>query len=315
MNESRLETLVIARSSVAREPLELAQLSDSLRRFSSTTLSDGQWSELVTRVVQQLLDREVLDSSHRLRDRNELVSRIGAHDAKRWQQLSDRYLPGLALDVAPGDKNVHKRLASRDDWAAAIVGRVLGLWSGGTPPSLPAVCDALAWRELGLVGKPKRFPPEVRALFMQRRLGSDAATPERQVRLLAAREVEAPRAEGRTLRDALVRGWLHDRELAKPTTPAFEDAVRGVAREARDGLFGDRKVFISAAWHALRQNPHWAGLTLPDFKTRLLSAHRTGTIVLARADFVAAMDPALVAASETITDGASFHFIVRGEVS
>ena len=60
-----------------------------------------------------------------------------------------------------------------------------------------------------------------------------------------------------------------------------------------------------------------AGLELPyhakdELKERLFEAHRRGELELARADLVAAMDPALVAASEMFGGGARFHFIVRG---
>ena len=37
--------------------------------------------------------------------------------------------------------------------------------------------------------------------------------------------------------------------------------------------------------------------------------------MLARADFVAAMDPTMVAASETVTDGAAFHFVLDPAVA
>jgi hypothetical protein len=87
--------------------------------------------------------------------------------------------------------------------------------------------------------------------------------------------------------------------------------VRAVADAAREGVFGDRKVFISAVWEALRAMPEWAGLELDDLKARLVAAHRNRELVLERADFVAAMDPALVDASETGTDGATFHFVLR----
>jgi hypothetical protein len=79
-------------------------------------------------------------------------------------------------------------------------------------------------------------------------------------------------------------------------------------------VFGDRKVFISAVWDALRATPAWAALELDELKARLVAAHRSRELVLARADLVAAMDPALVAASETRTDGATFHFVIREPV-
>jgi hypothetical protein len=83
--------------------------------------------------------------------------------------------------------------------------------------------------------------------------------------------------------------------------------ARGADGEA---VFGERKVFIAAIWDLLRRDPGFA-LSLDDFKTRLLDAHRAGTLELARADYTRAMDPALVQRSETTWDGASFHFVVR----
>jgi hypothetical protein len=70
-------------------------------------------------------------------------------------------------------------------------------------------------------------------------------------------------------------------------------------------------VFVSAVWHELRQDPRWSAISLRDFKARLVAAHRAGELSLARADLVAAMDPELVAVSEIISDGASFHFLVK----
>jgi hypothetical protein len=95
---------------------------------------------------------------------------------------------------------------------------------------------------------------------------------------------------------------------------AFADDVRAAAAAARDGTFGDRKVFVSAVWGELQHNPRWAALTLDELKARLVAAHRAGQLALARADLVAAMDPALVAASEIVTDGARFHFVVKEAV-
>ena len=141
------------------------------------------------------------------------------------------------------------------------------------------------------------------------------------MRQIAARAVEAQRLELGALRDALVRRWLTGRgpepcglAPAAPleaAAPSLVDAVRSAAHGARDGVFGDRKVFISSVWQALRAQPSWMALALDDFKAQLVAAHRSRQLVLARADLVAAMDPALVAASETQTEGATFHFIVR----
>jgi hypothetical protein len=50
-------------------------------------------------------------------------------------------------------------------------------------------------------------------------------------------------------------------------------------------------------------------MTEQEFKRHLYEAHRAQLVELSRADFVQAMDPAEVSASEVITDGARFHFV------
>jgi len=310
---SRLEALIVARAGTIGSRLSAGELVKPLARFAPAELTPDAWRERLIGVASDLRAQGVLDAEHHLHDAGELARRLGLPAARPWPALADRVLPALALGIAAADGKLQARLAGRDAWAAAIIGRTLALWSDGPPPSLPAVCDALAWRELGLPGKPKRCPPEIRALFVQRQLASDAGPPERLVRVLAAREVGAPRPELRALRDALVRGWLAGRTLGPP--PSFAGDALRAAGATQDGRFGDRKVFVSAVWHELRKDPPWAELTLDDFKARLVAAHRAGELALARADLVAAMDPELVAASEIIVDGASFHFIVQEPAS
>jgi hypothetical protein len=351
-SRSHLEALVVGRAAMTRSAVSLLELVQPLDRFAPPELTQGAWRERLGEVAGELRAQGVLEAGHRLREADELARRIGGHAARSWPQLAERVLPALALGIAADDGTQQARLAGRDAWAAAIVGRSLGVWVDGPAPSLPAMCDALTWRELGLPGKPKRCPPEIRALFVQRQLASEPGPPERLVRVLAAREVGAPRPELRALRDALVRCWLAGRTLGGPAapagevtrdpvldvrpaapgsgsgaarpadiapgdagapaqTPSFADAVLAAAGAAREGRFGDRKVFVSAVWDQLRRDPPWDALALDDFKARLVAAHRAGELTLARADLVAAMDPALVAASEIAADGASFHFLVK----
>jgi hypothetical protein len=296
---SHLETLVIARVGTAPQPLAPEAIAAALRRFAPTTETDGAWNQRVAAAVHELTRRGVQTSQ-------ELITRLGK--GKTWQQVADRVLPAVALGIRHDDKKSHARLAGRDDWAAAVVARALGLWTSGPPPSVTALCDALVWRALALPDKPKRCPEEVRAHAVYRELpGTPIGNSARGLRLIAAREVGAQRPDLRALRDALVRMWLEERALGRD----FAGDVRVVARGARDGVFGDRKVFIASVWHELRRQPPWSALSLDDFKARLLLAHRAGDVELARADLVAAMNPELVASSETRTDGASFHFIVR----
>lgn len=294
MIAERLETLVIARLATSKQPLAADAVAKQLSRFAPTTLSEPDFRAEVAAIVERGVDTA------------ELAARLGRHTAKTWQQLVERALPAIALGASPADV---KRLAGRDTWVAAIAGRALGLWTDGPPPSLATVCDAYAWKQLALAGKPKRCPPEVRAAFIARTLGVEVAAPDRLLRIYAAAQLGAPRPELRALRDALVRNWLVGKQLG---APAFAADVQSIARATRSGVLGDRKVFISSVWDELRRHPTWSALTLDEFKTRLVRAHRDGDVELARADLVGALDPRLVSASETTADGTSFHFIVRG---
>jgi len=306
MIDDRIETLVIARAHTLRGPASGAELVTALARYCPSDMMPAAWASSIASVVERLRGAS-LDAANHLLEADALARRIGPHAVATWQQLTDRVLPALALQVAPADGKSLQKLSSRDAWAAAIVGRARGIWLDGPPPTLSAVCDANAWTSLGLGGRPKRLPAEVRGLFLSRELGTAPAGPDRLLRQLAAKLLEVPRADARSLRDGLVRFWLAGRELA----PRFAADVQAVARTMRDGVFGDRKVYISSVWDQLRREPAWSAISLDDFKTRLLSAHRAGDLVLARADLVAAMNPSMLARSETIADGATFHFIVR----
>src|SRR5262245_43571552 len=132
----RVEELVLARAQTAGDasPRELVK---PLARFAPPSLTPAAWLD------------ELAEVAVRVRGRSSALRGL-------WPQLADRVLPALALGVAADDRGAHARLAGRDAWAAAIVARALGLWTDGPPPSLPSVCDALVWRDLGLPGKPKR---------------------------------------------------------------------------------------------------------------------------------------------------------------
>ena len=70
------------------------------------------------------------------------------------------------------------------------------------------------------------------------------------------------------------------------------------------GWFGDDKVFISHVHRQMGDGP-----SLDSFKRRLVEANTAGLVQLARADLVAAMDPADVSASEVTYLTAEFHFV------
>ena len=303
----RLESLVLARLTTSTRPPSEDDIAKALQRFAPANQTHAAWRDEIIATHAALQERATPSE-------RELAQRIGKRAGRTWNQYVEKVFPALALGIAVDDTKLQARLTGRDAWTAAIAARALGLWSDGPPPSLAATCDAYAWRQLGLAGKPKRCPAEVRAVFLQRELHSDAGPPARLLRLFAAKQLGAPRPELRALRDALVRNWLLGHELG-PHANGFAAQVRAVAREATSGVFGDRKVFIASVWDGIRKRPPYSMLTLEEFKTKLVRAHRDGDLVLARADLVAAMNPDLVATSEITTDGASFHFVVREDRS
>jgi hypothetical protein len=70
------------------------------------------------------------------------------------------------------------------------------------------------------------------------------------------------------------------------------------------------QVFISALWRATQREPNFPRLSLDAFKKRLIEANSQNLLHLSRADLVQAMDPQLVADSETPYLNATFHFVL-----
>ncbi len=364
----RMQTLVLARAATSSTPLTIAALARELERFAPEP--GAGWRDAVEATTGELIAEGVLSATRKLLDEQALSKRLGTSVAYTWTRLTDWAMPAMGLGISAGPE-YRQKLGDRDSWAAAIAGRALGLWREGAPPTAPALCDQLAWLRLGLGGKAKRLPEEVRAVFLQRELGTTPGPVSRLLRLLAARELGVASTELRALRNALVRRWLErgplqaneeataraqgqraeaaaatatasaapvepaaiaepaivepaatvepaaDSAIAAPAhqplpRPPFSPAVAAAAAAVpAAGRFGDRKVFIFAAWQALVAEPAWRELSLADFKAGLLTALRDGGVVLARADLVGAMNAQLVERSELESSaGATFHFIV-----
>lgn len=332
----RLQTLVLARAQTSSKPMTAAAIAKDLERFAPA--SGPEWREAVAAAVAALQAARIFDDERRVVDREALGQRLDGSGKRTWRQLVERLIPVLGLgltakDAFPSGKT--KVLKDRDGWAAAIAGRALSLWTEGPPPSASALRDLLVWRKLGLPGKPKNLPDEVRAHFLQLELDTTPSPSDRLLRILAARALDVQPTHLNVWRNALGRRWLTRRELggekvaaavppsAAPTKhpepavsvpePSFANDLRRAALGVPEsGRFGDRKLFLAAVWEELRQNSTWSGLSLDDFKKRVLEAQRRGDVMLARADLVSAMDPLLVARSEAPTPaGDTVHFMVH----
>lgn len=198
----------------------------------------------------------------------------------------------------------------------------------------PALREGFALpRALGVKGadaKSMRTADGLRAALLRRFLldgARGADTLREAVDLLLARTLVVPRptlAEFR--RAALRRGLLTERpgHPAEPPAdvparsvsgglpedlPAFATLVRETARQVPTGRFGEHKIFIVHVWRALLGAGRAGATEEAVFKERLVRAHTTGLLSLARADLTGAFDPADVSGSEVHFHHAAFHFL------
>lgn len=315
----RLDDVVLARAALVKEKVAEAPIAAALRSLAPPSFDDAGWTAAIAESLERLRRMSLVAGTRAAGGAAQAATKRFGLARASWKQIFDRTIPGLALGVEADDARAHKRLSDRDQVAGAIVARAEGLWRAGPPPSPAAVADALVWRSLHLAGNPKRTPPEVRAHFLGQLLGASGGPADRTLRQLAARATGAVRADLQALRAALGRRWLcglrfdgTSQRANGGSLESFATAVRTAAARATTGLFGDRKVFISAAWSVVRNDPAIGILSLDDFKQRLIAAHRAGLVRLARADLTSAMDPDAVAQSETRHLEARYHFIERG---
>jgi hypothetical protein len=110
------------------------------------------------------------------------------------------------------------------------------------------------------------------------------------------------RAAAAAVTDGMTVRWVFGSTV--PTSPA--SGSPRVTRRRPD------KVFIASVWEGLELDPEFGPLGANGFKAQLVEAHRRGLLRSSRADLVAAMAPADVAASETRHQNATYHFIERG---
>lgn len=320
MIQTRLDELVLARVATRAEPFSRSELAGSLRRCAPPTLDSSSWERAIVDAATRLRDAGEIDPDGTVPHMRTVASRWGGTGKLRWPHIVERAIPGLALGVPVDDVHSHRRLVGRDAWAAAIVGRSLGIWRDGPPLSLTALCDALVWLGVGLAGAPKRTPPELRAHFVARALDLHALPAERAVRVAAAARVDAPRADLRALREALVRRWLVGASLDPESRSAAVDehevrrlaaAVHAIStrlvRHTRDG----RKILIADVMRELRLESEFRSLPRSVLETRLVEAHKAGLIALSRADLVASIDPVALRESEVAHLDARYHFVER----
>jgi hypothetical protein len=241
---------------------------------------------------------------------------VGELPAKtKWSTVIAKYLfpkaTGLSADAAA-------KLDNGDKLAAFILKRKYGL-AAGAGSTVNQVLEAVACKQLGFAGE--MTLEGLLCVVLSRLMGSERLTKETLVKQVPLFETGLTATKADATRTTLVREWLGGAALAPlpresaPEEPfdlsAFAATVRALAAGSPpEDRFHDNKVFIAPLWRASQREPNFPRLSLPEFKQRLIEANSRSLLHLSRADLVQAMDPQLVADSETVYLNATFHFVL-----
>jgi hypothetical protein len=242
-----------------------------------------------------------------------------------WSLLLSKYLfpkaVGLSAEAATNLKG--ERLS------AIVLRQKYGLASAAVATVNQAL-EAIACKELG-------YPEETtlaglletvlsRLMESDRRLTKDELAKQAPLFKTGLKRVHAF-----DIRYKLVRDWLNNLPASEPgpdtqapaseASPpepfdltAFASTVRALASSSPpEDRFHDNKVFIAPLWRASQHESNFPPLALAEFKQRLIEANARHLIHLSRADLLQAMDPVLVAESETVHLNATFHFVLLEE--
>ena len=250
---------------------------------------------------------------------------VGELPAKtNWSTVIAKYLfpkaAGLSADAAA-------ELDSGDKLAAFILKQKYGL-AAGAGSTVNQVLEAVACWLPGFAHE-----TTLNGLLcgvLSRLMGSERLTKEMLVKQLPLFETGLTAVSTDAARSKVVRNWLgHTPSRRQPSPPpespptepfdltVFAATLRALAAKSPAGdRFHDNKVFIAALWRATQEEPSFPRLSLIEFKQRVLEANSQSLLHLSRADLVQAMDPQLVADSETVYLNAAFHFVlVEGDHS
>jgi hypothetical protein len=232
-----------------------------------------------------------------------------------WSTVITRYLfpkaAGLSASAAA-------RLNNGDKLAAFVLKRKYGL-AAGAGSTVNRVLEAIACKQLGF--SEETTLEGLLCTVLSQLIGSGRLTKEQLLKQVSLFETGLTAATADAVRGTVVRDWLgaEARPLPGRESPApepldltaFARTVRALAASSPpQDRFHDNKIFIAALWRASQREPSFPRLSLPEFKQRLIEANSRNLLHLSRADLVQAMDPQLVADSETAYLNATFHFVL-----
>ncbi len=213
------------------------------------------------------------------------------------------------------------KLDSGDKLAAFALKRKYDL-AAGAGSTVNQVLEAVVCKQLGF--SDETTLDGLLCAVLSRLMGSERLTKEQLIRQLPLFETGLAADKADAIRCKVVRDWLGAATIpsqpveqpeprpAEPfDLPVFAATVRALgAGSPPQDRFHDNKVFIAALWRASQREPNFPRLSLAEFKQRLVEANSHNLLHLSRADLVQAMDPQLVADSETEYLNATFHFVL-----
>jgi hypothetical protein len=319
--EEMAEKLILARLLVpGSRPPARAAIEKSLAPLFSQRLIPADWRNVFDGALDRLIAGELVAAKPLTltaagRERALEYWQIDRVPAKaRWETLKRDF-------IAPRVLGLSRSEVSGKDKTKAFVAAVLKS-RYRLPPEVgatsTAVVNALAWQQLDIIST-ARFTPQ--AVVGQALLKSARPlTADELAKQLARLALEFT---GNDLSTGALRQWIShatpERADARPADdrdtatdgelPNFADTISRAARDSQAGRFGENKVFISQVWRAFQARDDFDGLSLQEFKERLVEAHRRRLLELSRADLVERMDPREVAESETKYMDATFHFV------
>lgn len=309
--------LILARLLVPeRKPLSRAALKkplDALRPRLTASEIDAQFEQSLSRLIDE---GSISDSPLALTASGRTstlafwkIERIPARI--RWEELKRDYLLPRLVGLPAAATKYRSR-----DVIAAILTRHHAL-PDDVDSDPESIIHALAWRQLGIEST-ARFTPEavISRILLNSKKKASAGEVARQ---LAAKSLETP---AKDLFSGALRRWIVAAEIesasrsepiqsedSPATLSQFAASTLAAAETNATGRFGTNKVFISHVWDSLRRDPDHSEIPLPQFKQRLLDAHRQGLLELSRADLVERMPADDLASSETNYFDAVFHFV------
>jgi hypothetical protein len=232
-----------------------------------------------------------------------------------WSTVISKYLLPKAAGLSA---STVAKLDNGDKLAAFILKRKYGL-AAGAGATVNRVLEAIACKQLGFAEE--MTLEGLLCTVLSQLIGSKRLTKEQLIKQLPLFETGLTVATADAARVKVVRDWLGAE--ARPSSggeapapepldlTAFARTVRVLAASSPPAdRFHDNKVFISALWRASQREPSFPRLSLAEFKQRLIEANSHGLLHLSRADLVQAMDPQLVADSESVYLNATFHFVL-----